>query len=234
MSSNCTACQSVGNVTSCISCTSGNYVSAGNCAICPFPCVTCTSAVVCTSCEATFVLINSTCTCDTDRQIFLDTLLTPDACSDCTTITTTLCVTCVQNANATLTSGIACSVCASGYYVDASYLCSQCPTTCTVCTGATACSECLDSYSLISGSCKCDTANGIFFYGDKCMPCYSIINYCQTCTNSTGTVVCAACVTGTYLNSDGYCTLCQINCDNCTSAGCTVCSSGYLLNAGKC
>jgi hypothetical protein len=151
----------------------------------------------------------------------------PNLCATCSSLTTTICLACTPNALATSYSGVACSSCPDGYFPDPiTYLCSLCPTTCTVCSSLTSCSECLSTYSLIGTLCACDTLNGIFQYGSICLACYSIINYCQTCSYSLGAVVCTACGTGTYLDS-GACILCPLNCASCTALGCGTCNDGY-------
>jgi hypothetical protein len=92
ISSNCTACQSVGTVTSCTACLSGSYVVNGTCDTCPYPCTTCSSYIFCTACATSFILVNNSCQCDTTNQIFLDTAQNPDMCVPCKTLTTSSCV----------------------------------------------------------------------------------------------------------------------------------------------
>lgn len=224
---NCTSCSSSGTTTVCLACTSGNYLNSGVCIICPYPCAICTSALICTSCYATFSLINNTCVCDSVYQYYLNTAISPNVCDTCSYLTTSICLGCTPNALATSYSGVACTSCPAGYFPDpVTFLCSACPTTCTVCSSLTSCSQCLSTYSLIGTLCACDTANGIFQYGTICLACYSIINYCSTCAYSMGSVVCTACGTGTYLN-DAICTLCPVNCAACSGLVCTTCISGY-------
>jgi hypothetical protein len=80
-------------------------------------------------------------------------------------------------------------------------------------------------------------ANSIYQYGDICLSCYAIFNYCETCDPSGPFLVCSSCGTGTYLAADNLtCVLCPINCDVCSAGGvCDTCSAGYFKNgAGIC
>lgn len=234
MGSNCTSCTSSNYTTVCQACTSGSYLSNGTCVVCPYPCTTCSSPTVCSACSSTYTLINSTCICDTSNQLFLDN--STSLCASCAALTTSICLSCSSNPAATNSSGVACTSCPNGYFSDPStYLCTSCPSTCSLCTSLLACSQCQDTYSLINNTCICDVSSQIFYYGGGCLACYSIVNYCQQCDNSSGTVLCTSCGAGTYLSADQKtCVVCPVNCDSCTSLGCSNCSAGYVSVAGVC
>lgn len=229
----CTGCSTTGYVTTCSGCTSGTFLAGNTCTTCTSPCTTCTSALVCNSCSATYSLIGNSCVCDTANQIFYNTITF--LCSSCAVIAGSQCTACAVNGLSPL--GVACTTCNDGYFPDpATYLCSSCPSTCTVCSSLASCSVCATTFVLTLGSCQCNTTVGEYLFDGLCTACSSIFNYCLNCDNSTTVILCTACASGTYLAAtQDSCILCPTNCNTCNAAGCTLCNSGYLPNgSGVC
>lgn len=227
----CTGCSTTGYVTTCSGCTPGNFLSGNTCTACTSPCTTCTSAAICNSCSATYSLIGNSCICDNANQIFYNSFTT--LCASCTVIAGIQCTSCSLNALAVASSGVMCSTCIDGYFPDpATYLCTSCPSTCTICSSLASCTVCATTFVLNVGSCICNTTTGEFLFDGLCTPCYSIYNYCQQCDNTTSVILCASCATGTYLSpTQDSCIQCPINCITCNSSVCIACSSGYIPNA---
>lgn len=84
----------------------------------------------------------------------------------------------------------------------------------------------------------CDAAQQLFDAGGFCAPCYSFVDYCTQCLDTSGTITCNICGTGTYLKNptDTSCTLCGANCNTCDASGCTLtgCLPGFASVAGVC
>lgn len=209
------------------------YVSSNTCANCIHPCSSCSSISTCITCASTYILVNGSCVCDSLNQYYEDSGLT---CVTCNLITVSTCLFCEADPLALATQGVKCSTCAAGYFTD-NFICSQCPSTCSSCDALTNCTFCQNTYSLIGGICTCDISVSYFAHDGICMPCFAIINYCLSCSNSTSIVLCTSCQIGTFISpTQDSCILCPINCDVCTSSSiCSVCSAGYTKNlAGIC
>lgn len=170
-------------------------------------CLTCTSAVICTSCPpGKFLTSSKTCG------------VCPVNCLNCSS--TTICV-----------------VCATYYKVSLGTCIPDCSSilncsTCSVTSGNLSCLTCALGYSLVSNACiqvcgdgmllspeVCDDGN--ILNGDGCSSNCSIETSYYCVINSTTTL--------------SACSLCTANCLNCTSAAvCTVCSPNYLVSGSLC
>lgn len=201
------------------------------CEPCPIYATACTAANVSTACKPSFALIAGQCVCDSAYQMFLDA--GSDICLSCVALITD-CVTCA--ANASQAAGVECTVCADGFYIDGDLNCTACPVTCLTCNSPTDCIDCVNSYSLLNGSCVCDSAAQMFDLGSECAPCYAFINLCLECTGQgPSNVSCLSCPSGTYLSgSNDSCISCPDNCVTCNAGGCLNCTSGFNETAGTC
>ena len=144
------------------------------------------------------------------------------------------CVTCA--ANVSQAAGVECTACADGFYIDGDLNCTACPATCLTCNSPTDCVDCVNSYSLLNGSCACDSAAQMYDLGNECAPCYAFINLCLECSGQgPSNVSCLSCPSGTYLSSSNdSCIACPDNCDTCDGGGCLNCTSGFNATAGSC
>jgi hypothetical protein len=229
----CTVCSSTdGLATTCTACATGSFLlNSTTCQTCPTNSTACTSASVSTACLPTFSLIGGLCVCDSVSQKFLDPYggtcqLCSDLIPDCTTCA----------ANGTLSTGVECVLCIDGFYIDPSYNCSACPVTCLTCTSPTSCVDCVTGYSMLNGSCACDSTAQMFDAGSYCSPCYTFINLCTECTGTgPSNVTCLSSPQGTYLASDNLsCIACPSNCNSCDATGCLVCAAGFSPSSGAC
>ncbi len=218
---NCLSCSNL-NPQVCLQCSSGFYLSNGNCFQCSSTCMSCnsTNQNQCLSCYA-------------------NNFLTGSVCSICSPN----CLTC-QGPN--LSS--ACTSCNSGFYLSNSTCIQGCSLNCFSCTNPTTCTQCLSGYTLFiqnnqticapcttscrtcalgqPGAClSCGT--GFFLSGTTCIQCAS---NCNSCT-ATG---CISCISGFFLTSSQSCSPnCMLPCATCsavTPTKCTSCIAGYTYN----
>ena len=147
----------------------------------------------------------------------------------------------------------ACLACDSKYYLSDG-TCKPCShAACRVCTNATYCTECdqtwiydstnhtcstvcttyLPNCTYCSSASKCTQCNGGYYLNssNQCSPCSDISN-CVYCTNST---TCSQCELGYYVNQSGKCLACTIaNCTQCGIDGlCSTCNPGYYLSEDR-
>ncbi len=103
---NCTI--SAGTITSCLECLPGKYLSSPDCLSCPSTCATCTSPTVCQTCQPSFVLIGTMCSCPLSLGIF------PNSAGVCTACASIFyaCSECQVLGGST-----ACVTCESGYFI---------------------------------------------------------------------------------------------------------------------
>lgn len=236
-SAGCLTCSYV-NIPSnstCHSCISGYYLDGLTCTLCPSPCLTCSSATVCNSCNSTDYAFNS------------------GACSLCsvsmpnclTCLSTTLCQTCASgfflNANPNscvpcnsyypnCTSCIltACTACDSGFIVSGGRCIAwACSSPCKTCSPtSTSCLSCIEGYYFDSGLSLCQLCD------PTCVACTAL----TTCTKChpdlllSGTA-CVACPPQQYHNIYTFsCQPCSAHCSTCLmSSGCTSCEPFFSL-----
>ena len=105
----------------------------------------------------------------------------------------------ITNCNGGCTSATNCLGCASGYYVDATGVCSLCHYTCLTCTGAgaSACGSCpANSFRTLSTTTSaCDPSTG--YYDNGVATAVACVSPCSACTSASA---CTACVTGYSLS----------------------------------
>ena len=137
----------------CATCIPGFSPNAnGVCVLaCQITCATCADnqPSVCQSCYSGAYLNGSTCilntTCNTDLSCTdcgqgLGYVLVGSQCVQCTGISN--CLQC--NAGNTQQ----CAKCLNGYYLDSTYLCQACPSSCITCNSADVCTGCVVGYTL--------------------------------------------------------------------------------------
>lgn len=198
--------------------------------MCPSNTSACTSAINATDCFPTFTLVAGQCICDPTYQQFLD--INTGDCDSCTALIDG-CFSCISAATP---SGVGCTSCASGLFINSSLTCEDCPPTCTTCSGLLSCNNCQPTFSLLNGTCACDPALQLFTTGSLCAPCYSFINHCLNCSGTgPSSVTCLECSPGTYPDlTNSSCLTCPANCPSCDSTGCLNCTHGFNLTLGGC
>lgn len=174
------------------------------------------TAVICTSCNAGFVVQNGVCV--------------------------SICFSLINGCNTCVTSPVAqCTLCLAGYYPNPSTYptsaCPTCPATCATCTSSTVCQTCISPFTRIGTMCLCATPNYLDSTNTLCVTCSVAITNCLTCT-STAPTTCATCATGYFPTSTNLqCLLCgQIitGCLTCVlspQTTCSLCDSAYTLNS---
>ena len=213
----------------CTSAASGYYLSSGVPLSCTSYCATCTNGTSCTStgCLPTFTYnpVTGQCTCTN----YL-TNTSPQYCDTCSNIITG-CLTCTTTSNLTT-----CQTCNTNYYSSTGTLptssCLPCLSTCTNCTNSTGCTACVGSMTLdtTNGQCLCPSGSYLNSITLLCDTCSAVIPNCLTCASTVPTT-CLTSVTGTYISANGTTVIaCDLNCNTCTSSGCTVASPGYAIN----
>ncbi|KAL4509926.1 hypothetical protein ABPG72_010119 [Tetrahymena utriculariae] len=137
-----------------------------------------------------------------------------------------------------------CISCQKGYYLQQNYnVCNPCPQQCASCTNMTTCQSCNQGYFLQSQTNSCvQQCPLIGFYVDTkqqaCIPCDSSCLECYGGANNQ----CISCPKGSYLITDGTCSLCsQCNSGNeCVGPNTTdclnqpTCNSDQYLYDGQC
>jgi hypothetical protein len=84
LSVGCVSCTvSSGAITACSACLPGTYLSSPDCISCPATCATCTSLTSCLTCQSSYVLIGTMCSCPTTLDIFPNS---DGVCTACSTI----------------------------------------------------------------------------------------------------------------------------------------------------
>eukprot|EP01022_Parablepharisma_sp_SALTPOND_P020107 TRINITY_DN356_c0_g1_i6.p1 TRINITY_DN356_c0_g1~~TRINITY_DN356_c0_g1_i6.p1 ORF type:complete len:1096 (+),score=69.50 TRINITY_DN356_c0_g1_i6:1905-5192(+) len=165
----CKACQSGANCkecgtdTKCTNCYTGYFVDNTDdkkCNPLPTNCISATDTETCTAC----------------KEGYQKYITTP--CPPCETG----CATCDDYSPATGK----CSGCLPGWFRTTENKCTQCGSTCKTCSDASTCSDCIDGYYLVSGSCTNCPAG------------------CKKCDATT----CSSCLDGYFKDKDGKCTAC--------------------------
>uniref|UniRef100_A0A3P8ZHH6 P/Homo B domain-containing protein n=1 Tax=Esox lucius TaxID=8010 RepID=A0A3P8ZHH6_ESOLU len=250
-SDQCTACQPTHHLTlgtnSCTaSCADGYYLDhdMNMCRKCSENCLRCTSANICTECQAGTSLLGNRC----QRSCVPGSYLNEQegTCEPCHEA----CATCAG-------AGVeACNQCADGYLIEewrCVFSCSagfysqpviwyrlRCDASCLTCVGAGKedCSSCPSGHSLRDGVCVVSTACGDGEYQDGHGKCYACDTTCLKCTGPS-TEDCISCIPSRFLDegrcvaqcsegryqSDGQCHLCDHTCATCSESGPANCTS---------
>jgi cysteine-rich repeat protein len=193
VAANCLTCTTS---TKCLSCYTGKYLSGTSCLTCMANCANCTTATTCITCNPYYVFTSGTCV------------------ANCSNVT--YCATC------TVSSGIVCSACSTGYSLVGGICMEVCG------DGMLVTPEVCDDNNIISGdgcSSTCQVEVGFFCNTASptlCQPCSS---NCPTCTSA---VLCTVCATG-YSIISGACVL------DCTVITyCATCSYSSILPGTHC
>lgn len=218
-------------------CQSSQYMNndTGLCFNCDSSCLTCKGAgsTNCSSCSIVKYLNDSICSLCTTQDPF---------CSRC---------------NLTITGDFNCLECNStNSFVNSSYLCENCSSSCLTCNGNTneSCLSCDNGHYLENSQClacdsTCTTCKGVgssnctscpvtrYLTGNNC-PLYdcSGLNSCSECKKINNILVCDLCKDGWFLNTDNICNVCNNSCLKCSksSSNCTSCKLGTFLNSSLC
>ncbi|KAH0576203.1 Cysteine-rich protein [Spironucleus salmonicida] len=237
----CTACPATcltcTSATECQTCANVNVLVGSTCAPCQIaqmkPCV-CTDAVNCATCATD----NTKCaTCNGNYNQDADT-----PCSTCkptffedTTAGTKTCKACSANC-ITCSSDTNCTVCDSGFVVEANK-CEKCADlNCTTCqTGKNVCTACTTGFTLTDSKCVKNCSED-----SECAPSEICQTTCKTCTDNCATCKntlseCKSCLSGFILEGT-TCTQCGDNCANCDGdkAVCRLCKRNFFLQTGAC
>lgn len=200
------------------------------CKKCPYNCVTCSSATVCTNCDAS-----------SNRQLN-STACTPlpgyydDGSSTAAKPCASSCSTCSGSATN-------CLSCGSGYY-NSSFSCISCNSAisgCLSCSNSSYCNQCSGGGS--GPFCtNCATNQYVSLVDGSCQSCAVAMSNCQSCISSTQCTICQStftlssgscgCTAAQY-QAGGSCSSCSAAisyCASCTSASaCTTCASTFTL-----
>ena len=240
----CTECNSDyylyvdGASTTCVQCNElgkRKFVSAGGkdtCENCVGNCKICDSSALCSKCNpddpdiGVKVSTRDTCEC---CDIESDKVLVGDYCYSGTD--------CGANCKRCNSLGLACAVCQDTYFLTADGQCNLCPTGCTACTIAGACSACTGGLYLLNGRCVACTEDGQSISGLNCLTCS--VHNCKRCSSEG---ICIECRSGFWLQSDDCCVECESGnrqysenepilsyvvkkCASCTQSNCLYCQT---------
>ena len=180
---------------------------------CISPCITCTSASVCTECENNLYLKpNGECVVCEENGFYKNNVNTLLECSQCDSS----CLTC--------SDGISCNSCNDGYFILESGLCQDKNTIAN-----------LNTYCVLPSSSILQPLDNFNYYYTN----NEGINFCLNDCSSIGymnllnTKQCVNCNSAGYLAKNGLCYECDPHCTNCIGEvdKCTGCSSGYTWEA---
>jgi hypothetical protein len=144
------------------------------------PCATCKDGLpsVCLTCFGGAKLNGTTCTQDISCNKF-------NNCTNCGQgngyiLLGANCLRCSANPNCLQcrpTNSKACSLCATGFYINSADTCSSCPNNCVSCISSSVCTGCTVGYTFsdgyVQGQCLPCTA--------PCVTCYGSQTYCTSC-----------------------------------------------------
>lgn len=184
--------------------------------VCPPGCIDCD----CTGCKNGYAYDTLTLSCSKcGPGCYSCDVFDPSKCLSCTTglfydANTSACLECDPTCLSCGVNATTCEVCYPGWTFNANQQCNQCPLNCFNCSSSTVCNQCDKGYGLTpNGTCR------------KCM------SYCSEC-NPDNITECTSCAQGLELRS-GRCYSCPLNCLECTSTACVLCTGGYTLNTNS-
>lgn len=201
--------------------------------MCQFPCATCprNDITICLSCDVNRTLVNNTCVCRPQFQIYNSTKELCETCSD-------FMPNCLNCTNETY-----CTQCDTSFYFDdltvGSQTCKACNYSCATCnTKWYQCQTCSPGMSRLLNTVtnRCDCQSISYFEmgtNPNCQLCSNYINNCDVCYNQS---YCVTCNSGYYVKANGtgstICAICTTPCLQCfgTPTNCTDCAAGRLLN----
>lgn len=220
------------------------------CQKCVSPCATCTTNTSCLSCTTGTWLSGTSCVTVCPDKSYNDSsgLCTAcvGPCDKCTTVSA--CITCLTG-YLSGTSCVPANNCPAGTYPEASNLtCNNCTSPCNACSVVgTNCTSCITSYLYYSNQCVQNCPAGMYQSSTFCFNC---VSPCGNCTSATsclscptagdflsGTTCVTTCPAGTFADtSTKKCTTCTDPCSTCSvsAVNCTTCSSTYYLYSNKC
>ncbi|GBG00524.1 hypothetical protein Rsub_13363 [Raphidocelis subcapitata] len=214
------------------------WESGASCAGCVAPCVTCSSATACSTCDSGLYLDRKAKTCvDTCAP---GTYASPDnqcrvcniRCTACTDKVWTACTGC---AAPYYLSGTTCGpACPAGTYPDDATRTCKCPTGCKTCSNANTCISCESGYWKTADS-KCVTACPAGKYGDTTTrTCTACPTGCKTCTDGD---TCTSCESTHWKTAESKCVAtCPLGRYGDTAAPrtCVACTTGFWATATGC
>ena len=225
--SNCSSCGSNG----CIQCQSEFYLipdGIGQCSPCSQNCSKCVNSTSCQQCVPNYFLYNESClaVCQPPTLFTNESNIVNGSGH---------CYACSSIENCTNCSASGCVGCSPYNFLNSTGvgICQSCSSSCYNCQNSSFCKQCDSRYYLSQDS------------------CWSCSQNCVNCTNSTFchqcdidyflfNNTCIKCDPPTYFSNEttittglGHCYACSSisQCTNCTSTGCSQCSSGYYLNS---
>ncbi|KAL4463429.1 hypothetical protein ABPG72_003125 [Tetrahymena utriculariae] len=257
---NCTQCQPGFFQTKnneCVACDQiGQFKEGSKCIQCDISCATCDEIQnnKCLSCKSgQYLTLKNQCTSCLDNGYFLSQnqcLLCDPTCLKCNGTTNKDCLSCAVGNY--LNENNQCISCDPNRFFISGDNCFQCDSSCATCNGKTS-TDCLScskgQYLLVSNNTcisNCNTKNGYFISGSKCIECDKS---CKTCSGELETN-CLTCVFGLifqpslnkcdrceeeqFLNkSTDECEYCDQTCVTCTGKNkneCKLCANGLVLS----
>lgn len=240
-----------------VSCSSSQIPLNGTCFACNSYCTTCQSSVLnCTSCVATYYLLQNVCLASCPSPYVPSTATNicvncSSACLLCTNTPST-CTSCQYPLK--LFNSNCINDCPVGYYTytasNNTLQCLSCLTQCASCSSQTICASCISGFYFYSSSCLYSCPSSTFSQSVSnnntmslvCSPCSSncvtcssstICSQCQSSyyltTTSNQTYCTSACNAGEYLNGN-VCQQCSSNCLSCLNSSiCLMCTTSYSL-----
>lgn len=155
-----------------IDCTGNTYPDgAGGCNTCPTGCATCSSDILCLTCDLNYALHNDLCVNPCPEAMFVNTASSPNICSNCMTdcklcSDASSCTTCYGDFE--FTAGT-CS-CPIKSVVTGPQQCTSCPINCDVCDATLDCTSCSSGYAENPDGTCVDPCSGNFYMdGPQCV-----------------------------------------------------------------
>lgn len=183
-STGCKSCQT--SASNCQSCESGYSLVGTSCVSIPENCVSVSSTTgKCTGCFASYILNSTTSVCDVDLSCNNNAscLTCPDqyylhnfTCTKCTLPSASNCISC-------LTTNISqCLRCNDGYYLDSSYACQACSSTCQTCDSSSFCTKATSGYyiTLLSSG---EYTGTVAQCTSPCATCVDYADFCLSCAS---------------------------------------------------
>ena len=232
----------------CKECNKGFYADKYICKSCINNCDKCSNSTKCENCKEGF-FVNDEGECQSCSLNCFKKEEDNCKCSECDKgfyVDKYICNSCIVNCDK-CSNATKCENCKEGFFANDEGICQECPLNCNKCSNSTKCEHCKGGFFINDegdcqscpsnclknepDSCKCSECDK-GYYVDKHI-CNSCINNCDKCSNSTK---CENCKEGFFVNDEGECQSCPLNCKTKDTDGCQckVCDDEYFLKNKNC